>query len=134
MATREENIKKINEELEKLDDEQLEQVAGGAPRRMYEPYQNTANDQNTASNLIINPKASWWTKIRYPKNALDGRNRQKKPFGMCRRVFSLPFYKFRYIGKSFLNIQIPPKNRGYFFMSEKAASRRHFSNFQILYM
>ena len=33
MATREENIKKINEkindELEKLDDEQLEQVAGG---------------------------------------------------------------------------------------------------------
>ena len=30
MATREENIKKINEELEKLsDDEQLEKVAGG---------------------------------------------------------------------------------------------------------
>ena len=29
MATREENIKKINKELEKLDDEQLEQVAGG---------------------------------------------------------------------------------------------------------
>lgn len=29
MANREENIKKINEELEKLDDEQLDQVAGG---------------------------------------------------------------------------------------------------------
>ena len=29
MTTREENIKKINEELEKLNDEQLEQVAGG---------------------------------------------------------------------------------------------------------
>jgi len=29
MATREENLKKINEELEKLDDEQLEKVAGG---------------------------------------------------------------------------------------------------------
>ena len=29
MATREENLKKINVELEKLDDEQLEQVAGG---------------------------------------------------------------------------------------------------------
>ena len=29
MATREENIKKINDELEKLDDEQLEKVAGG---------------------------------------------------------------------------------------------------------
>ena len=30
MATREENIKKINEELEKLDDEELEKVAGGS--------------------------------------------------------------------------------------------------------
>ena len=29
MATREENLKKINEELEKLDDEQLDAVAGG---------------------------------------------------------------------------------------------------------
>ena len=29
MDTREENIQKINDELEKLDDEQLEQIAGG---------------------------------------------------------------------------------------------------------
>ena len=29
MATREENIKKINEGLEKLDDEELDKVAGG---------------------------------------------------------------------------------------------------------
>lgn len=29
MANREENLKKINDELEKLNDEQLEQVAGG---------------------------------------------------------------------------------------------------------
>ena len=29
MATREENLKKINAELEKLSDEELEQVAGG---------------------------------------------------------------------------------------------------------
>ena len=29
MATRDENLKKINDELEKLDDEQLEKVAGG---------------------------------------------------------------------------------------------------------
>ena len=29
MATREENLKKINDELEKLDDEELEKVAGG---------------------------------------------------------------------------------------------------------
>ena len=30
MANREENIKKINDGLEKLDDEQLEHVAGGS--------------------------------------------------------------------------------------------------------
>ena len=30
MANREDNIKKINAELEKLDDDELEQVAGGA--------------------------------------------------------------------------------------------------------
>ena len=29
MATREENLKKINDELEKLSDEELENVAGG---------------------------------------------------------------------------------------------------------
>lgn len=29
MATREENLKKINSELERMSDEQLEQVAGG---------------------------------------------------------------------------------------------------------
>ena len=29
MATREENLKKINDELEKLSDEELESVAGG---------------------------------------------------------------------------------------------------------
>ena len=32
MATREENLKKINDELEKLDDEQLDKVAGGIIR------------------------------------------------------------------------------------------------------
>ena len=37
MATREENLKKINAELEKLSDEQLEQVAGGI-RRLPGPY------------------------------------------------------------------------------------------------
>ena len=29
MATREENLKKINEQLEKLDDDELDKVAGG---------------------------------------------------------------------------------------------------------
>ena len=32
MATREENLQKINEELEKLSDDELEQVAGGSFR------------------------------------------------------------------------------------------------------
>ncbi|MBR4115819.1 MAG: hypothetical protein IKK40_07385 [Bacteroidales bacterium] len=39
METREENLKKINEELEKLDDEQLEQVAGGTVRESWEIFQ-----------------------------------------------------------------------------------------------
>ena len=34
MATREENLKKINDELEKLDDEQLDNVTGGAPTKI----------------------------------------------------------------------------------------------------
>ena len=42
MATREENLKKINDELEKLDDEQLEQIAGG--RMMSMPEQNQETD------------------------------------------------------------------------------------------
>lgn len=34
MATREENLKKINDELEKMSDEELELVAGGTPTGM----------------------------------------------------------------------------------------------------
>lgn len=34
MSTREENLKKINDELEKLSDEELEQVAGGTHSQM----------------------------------------------------------------------------------------------------
>lgn len=43
MATREENLKKINEELEKLDDEQLEQVAGGFLVRPFGPRKPRRN-------------------------------------------------------------------------------------------
>ena len=42
MATREENIKKINEELEKLSDDELEKVAGGA-------WRNKINDEKASS-------------------------------------------------------------------------------------
>ena len=56
MATREENLKKINDELEKLDDEQLEQIAGG--RMMFMPEQNPNTDtaQNTLPNQLIAKK------------------------------------------------------------------------------
>lgn len=51
MATREENLKKINDELEKLDDEQLDKVAGGTFRMfetigMFDQNPNTDNDSN----------------------------------------------------------------------------------------
>ena len=60
MTTREENLKKINEELEKLDDEQLEQIAGGKKMPMLEQNPNTAND----SNLLSNSWVSLWSKIK----------------------------------------------------------------------
>ena len=37
MATREENIKKINDELEQLSDEELEKVAGGTKLKYKNP-------------------------------------------------------------------------------------------------
>ena len=66
MATREENLKKINDELEKLDDEQLDKVAGGSlylpfrprmPRRnsvIGEDNPNTAPDSNQ-----LGAKTAW---------------------------------------------------------------------------
>lgn len=47
MATREENLKKINDELEKLDDEELEQVAGGDIHfRPHRPGRSFANGED----------------------------------------------------------------------------------------
>ena len=56
MATREENLKKINEELEKLDDEELEQVAGGRKILMHEQNPNTDTAQNIFQNQLIAKK------------------------------------------------------------------------------
>ena len=56
MATREENLKKINEELEKLDDEELEQVAGGRKILMHEQNPNTDTAQNIFPNQLIAKK------------------------------------------------------------------------------
>ena len=48
MATREENLKKINDELEKLSDEQLEKVAGGftLSRRTVKTLENKYDNTN----------------------------------------------------------------------------------------
>ena len=56
MATREENLKKINDELEKLDDEQLEQIAGGRRMHMIEQNQETDTAQNIFPNQLIAKK------------------------------------------------------------------------------
>ena len=58
MATREENLKKINAELEKLNDEELEKIAGGRMMSMPEQNQETANAQNTFPNQLIAKKPS----------------------------------------------------------------------------
>jgi len=62
MATREENLKKINEELEKLDDEQLEQIAGGRMMQMIEQNQETDTAQNIFQNQLGVKKAILWRK------------------------------------------------------------------------
>ena len=50
IATRDENLKKINAELEKLDDEQLEQVAGGGWIDCKIP--TTTTDSNQLGNVV----------------------------------------------------------------------------------
>ena len=54
MATREENIKKINEELEKLSDEELEKVAGGVLRNKINDEKASAqqNQNNSTKNIF----------------------------------------------------------------------------------
>ena len=53
MATREENLKKINEELEKLDDEQLENIAGGLHPIFVPRKSNKAIDTDPAAYQTI---------------------------------------------------------------------------------
>ena len=50
MATLEENLKKINDDLEQMSDEQLEQVAGGGWIDCKIP--NTDNDSNPLTNQV----------------------------------------------------------------------------------
>ena len=51
MANREENLKKINEELEKLDDEQLEQIAGGKKLGVLDMHEQNPNTEFVARRL-----------------------------------------------------------------------------------
>ena len=61
MTTREENLKKINEELEKLDDEQLEKIAGGYTWEHWDCI-DKPNPANTESIFTGNQKATDWLK------------------------------------------------------------------------
>ena len=54
MATREENLKKINEELEQLSDEELDKIAGGRVNLWsIEPNKNPNTDTITCKEKII---------------------------------------------------------------------------------
>ena len=55
MATREENLKKINDELEKLDDEQLDKVAGGGWIDMIDPKNPFTDPDSNQLNILKRP-------------------------------------------------------------------------------
>ena len=55
MANREENLKKINEELEKLSDEELEKIAGGFYAR------SNVGDVKPDANIENQNKIIHWT-------------------------------------------------------------------------
>ena len=63
MATREENLKKINDELEKLSDEELDNIAGGLTFKMsinpQQPDSATANLQTGAEQYQTYGCARW---------------------------------------------------------------------------
>ena len=69
MATREENLKKINTELEQLSDEELESIAGGMWLRIPESRNRLKVSENSNANLHseipqnttygYRPPASW---------------------------------------------------------------------------
>ena len=59
MATREENLKKINDELEKLDDEQLEQVAGGILKPLDKTIIRNIDEDPVANQLGVKNSIQW---------------------------------------------------------------------------
>ncbi len=59
MATREENLKKINDELEKLDDEQLEKVAGGILKPLDRTIIRNIDEDPVANQLGVKNAVKW---------------------------------------------------------------------------
>ena len=59
MTTREENLKKINDELEKLDDEQLEQVAGGILKPLDKTIIRNIDEDPVANQLGVKNSIQW---------------------------------------------------------------------------
>ena len=56
MATREENLKKINDELEKLSNDELEQIAGGILKYIDDSAtEKLMNPDNDPTKLFIKP-------------------------------------------------------------------------------
>ncbi|MBR2734220.1 MAG: hypothetical protein IKD80_08285 [Selenomonadaceae bacterium] len=53
MDTREENIQKINDEIEKLDDEQLDQIAGGQLILHLANTAALANENDLSKKLVV---------------------------------------------------------------------------------
>ncbi len=62
MATREENLKKINEQLEQLSNEELEQIAGGAPVN-YNPWNKWLPRKDAKASEINPPSAEGCARI-----------------------------------------------------------------------
>ncbi|MBQ6298269.1 MAG: hypothetical protein IJK81_11410 [Selenomonadaceae bacterium] len=75
MATREENLKKINENLEKLTDEQLDQVAGGDRNQtikdgyfLHALFKGTANAPESPKTV----PSKWWDVLKlFEKTDVD---------------------------------------------------------------
>ena len=53
MATREENLKKINDELEQLSDDELDNVAGGLLMFHLENTAALANENDPSKKLVV---------------------------------------------------------------------------------
>ena len=84
MATREENLKKINAELEAMSDEELEQVAGG----VYINYDGLESDKNFLNGLL-------GTNLTSNSDSFDFKNAWKE-CGVMMRIAEIREYHMGY--------------------------------------